>query len=227
MKVPILIPNIFNHPFTYMDATKKLSKGDFVKVSFGSSLVTGVVWNFFEKTNKNFKIKSIQEVLDVPKMKSSMIEFINWFSLYNVVPLGMSLRLVLFNKGIVDKIKKEDLNQFKFLKNESKYSLNLEQKKCLEEISRKKINFKVHVLDGVTGSGKTLVYFSRAKEIMDKGYQVLILLPEIGLTSQFRKRFIEFFNFEPAIWHSNVSKKNKKIIWKGVLENKIKAVAYI
>jgi len=224
MKVPILIPNIFNHPFTYMDATKKLSKGDFVKVSFGSSLVTGVVWNFFEKTNKNFKIKSIQEVLDVPKMKSSMIEFINWFSLYNVVPLGMSLRLVLFNKGIVDKVKKEDLNQFKFLKNESKYSLNLEQKKCLEEISRKKINFKVHVLDGVTGSGKTLVYFSRAKEIMDKGYQVLILLPEIGLTSQFRKRFIEFFNFEPAIWHSSVSKKSKKIIWKGVLENKIKAV---
>ena len=78
MKVSILIPNIFNHPFTYQNKSKKLFKGDFVKVPFGPSLVTGVVWNFFEKTNKNFKTKSVQEVLDVPKMKSSMIEFINY-----------------------------------------------------------------------------------------------------------------------------------------------------
>ena len=50
------------------------------------------------------------------------------------------------------------------------------------------------------------------------------MLPEIGLTSQFQKRFFNFFNFEPAIWHSDVTKKNKRIIWRGVVENKIKAV---
>ena len=80
------------------------------------------------------------------------------------------------------------------------------------------------MIEGVTGSGKTLVYFSRIKNLIDKGYQALILLPEIGLTSQFHKRFLEFFGFEPAIWHSGITKKNKKIIWRGVLENKIKAV---
>ena len=224
MKVSILIPNIFNHPFTYQIKSKKLVKGDFVKVPFGPSLVTGVVWDYFEETNKNFKMKSVVEVIDVPRMKSSMIKFVNWFSLYNLVPLGMSLRLVMFNKTAVEKIENKNFDQFKSIGISKKYLLNFEQKKCLEEISNKSINFNVHVIDGVTGSGKTLVYFSRVKELINKGYQALIMLPEIGLTSQFQKRFFNFFNFEPAIWHSDVTKKNKKIIWRGVVENKIKAV---
>ena len=224
MKVSILIPNIFNHPFTYQNKSTKLAKGDFVKVPFGSSLVTGVVWDYFEETNKNFKMKSVVEVIDVPRMKSSMIKFVNWFSLYNLVPLGMSLRLVMFNKTAVEKIENKNFDQFKSIGISKKYLLNFEQKKCLEEISNKSINFNVHVIDGVTGSGKTLVYFSRVKELINKGYQALIMLPEIGLTSQFQKRFFNFFNFEPAIWHSDVTKKNKRIIWRGVVENKIKAV---
>ena len=224
MEVSILIPNIFNHPFTYQNKSTKLAKGDFVKVPFGSSLVTGVVWDYFEETNKNFKMKSVVEVLDVPRMKSSMIKFVNWFSLYNLVPLGMSLRLVMFNKTAVEKIENKNFDQFKSIGISKKYLLNFEQKKCLEEISNKSINFNVHVIDGVTGSGKTLVYFSRVKELINKGYQALIMLPEIGLTSQFQKRFFNFFNFEPAIWHSDVTKKNKRIIWRGVVENKIKAV---
>ena len=64
-------------------------------------------------------------------------------------------------------------------------------------------------MDGVTGSGKTLVYFNRLREIINRGYQALIMLPEIGLTAQFKKRFVDFFGFEPAIWHSATSKKNK------------------
>ena len=224
MKVSILNPNIFNHPFTYQIKSKKLVKGDFVKVPFGPSLVTGVVWDYFEETNKNFKMKSVVEVIDVPRMKSSMIKFVNWFSLYNLVPLGMSLRLVMFNKTAVEKIENKNFDQFKSIGISKKYLLNFEQKKCLEEISNKSINFNVHVIDGVTGSGKTLVYFSRVKELINKGYQALIMLPEIGLTSQFQKRFFNFFNFEPAIWHSDVTKKNKRIIWRGVVENKIKAV---
>ena len=224
MKVSILIPNIFNHPFTYIDKNKKLKIGNFVKVEFGSSLVTGVVWNFFEEKNKNFKIKPVLKVLEVPKMKKSMMNFINWFSTYNVVPLGMALRLVLLNKEVVEKLKDNSFDQFNSFGSSKNFSLNDEQKKCLEQISKEKTKFNVHVIEGVTGSGKTLVYFSRIKELIDKGYQALIMLPEIGLTSQFHKRFLEFFRFEPGIWHSGITKKNKKIIWRGVVENKIKAV---
>ena len=70
--------------------------------------------------------------------------------------------------------------------------------------------FRVHVLQGTTGSGKTIVYFSALKEIIKKGFQGLILLPEIGLTSQFEKKFIEFFGIKPAVWHSGISKKKKR-----------------
>jgi len=69
-----------------------------------------------------------------------------------------------------------------------------------------------------------LVYFERIKDVVEKGLQALILLPEIALTSQFSRRFKEFFGSEPAIWHSKTKKKNKSIIWKGITEGKIKIV---
>jgi primosomal protein N' (replication factor Y) len=70
--------------------------------------------------------------------------------------------------------------------------------------------FRVHVLQGTTGSGKTMVYFEALKEIIKKVSR-LILLPEIGLTSQFEKKFLEFFGITPAVWHSGISKKKKKL----------------
>ena len=57
MKYPILVPNIFNHPFTY-ESNLILKVGDYVMVPFGKSKITGVVWDEFEKNNnKNFKTK--------------------------------------------------------------------------------------------------------------------------------------------------------------------------
>ena len=52
--------------------------------------------------------------------------------------------------------------------------------------------------------------------------QVLVLLPEIFLTNEFKSRFEEFFGFEPSIWHSKITPKQKRIIWKGLIKNKIK-----
>ena len=97
MKFPILLPNIFNHPFTY-ESDLKLQIGDFVEVPFGKSKLIGVVWNEFEKTNnKNFKIKKIINKLDIPSLKKNTLEFLNWFSEYNIVPKGMALKLVLIS----------------------------------------------------------------------------------------------------------------------------------
>jgi late competence protein required for DNA uptake (superfamily II DNA/RNA helicase) len=73
-------------------------------------------------------------------------------------------------------------------------------------------NYNVTVLEGVTGSGKTLVYFERIRDFLNKGFQSLIMLPEIALTNQFSERFKEFFGVDPAIWHSGTSKKNKAIL---------------
>jgi len=224
MKVPILIPNIFDHPFTYDSNSLNLDKGNYVIVPFGSTKITGIVWDKFEKAEKKFLIKKIEKKLDVPKMQGSMIDFLNWFSIYNIVPIGMCIRLTLLSKGAVENIPENSFNQYQKLNRNLKYKLNSEQEKCLSEIKKKGNKFNVHVLDGVTGSGKTLVYFNRLREIINRGYQALIMLPEIGLTTQFKKRFIDFFGFEPAIWHSATSKKNKKIIWRGIVEKKIRVV---
>ena len=61
-------------------------------------------------------------------------------------------------------------------------------------------------------------------EKISQGKQVLILLPEIGLTYEFERKFKEYFGFNAAVWHSSITKKNKKIIWSGLANGKIKVV---
>ena len=225
MKVPVLFPKIFDYPFTYKsEISQKLTPGDFVKAPFGSSEVTGVVWPHEQKTEKKFKLKKISKKINVKNLNSSMIKFITWFSKYNLVSLGMSFKMCLLNKDVVEKSFNKEFDRFKIKKGKNKFLLNTEQKKSLAFIKSIGKNYNVTVLEGVAGSGKTLVYFERIKDFIDKGFQALILLPEIALTNQFSRRFKEFFDAEPAIWHSGATKKNKSIIWKGITEGKIKII---
>jgi len=225
MKVPVLFPKIFNYPFTYeSEISEPLKPGDFVKVPFGSNIITGVVWPQEQITDKKFKIKKIKKKINVQNLNSSMIKFISWFSKYNLVPLGMTLKMCLLNKDVVEKNFNEEFGKFKVKNQKNKFLLNADQKKSLTFIRNVGNNYNVTVLEGVTGSGKTLVYFERIKDFVRKGLQVLILLPEIALTNQFSNRFKEFFGSEPAIWHSAITKKNKSIIWKGITNGKIKIV---
>ena len=225
MKIPVLFPKIFDHPFTYKnEISDSLNPGDFVKAPFGSNEITGVIWPDAQKTEKKFKLKKISKKIDVQSLNSTMIKFITWFSKYNLVPLGMSLKMCLLNKNVVERSFDKEFYKYKIKKNKNKFSLNAEQKKSLTFLKKIGDNYNVTVLEGVAGSGKTLVYFERIQDILAKGFQALILLPEIALTYQFSKRFKEFFGVEPAIWHSGTTKKNKSIIWKGISEGKIKIV---
>jgi len=225
MKIPVLFPKIFDYPFTYKsEISEPLNSGDFVKAPFGYNEITGVVWPYEQKTEKKFKIKKISKKINVKNLNSSMIQFISWFSKYNLVPLGMSLKMCLLNKDVVEKDFNKEFFKFKVKKSKKNFLLNEEQKKSLNFIKSIGNNYNVTVLEGVAGSGKTLVYFERVKDLIHNGFQALILLPEIALTNQFSRRFQEFFGAEPAIWHSGTTKKNKSIIWKGITEGKIKIV---
>ena len=216
MKFPILLPNIFNHPFTY-ESDLNLKVGDYVVVPFGKSKITGVVWDEFEKkNNKNFKLKTVSKKLNVIPLKKTTIKFLNWFAKYNIIPKGMALKMVLLSSNVIEKFQQEVFKTFNTNIGASKIKLSEEQKRSLKKMNISNQKFRVHVLQGTTGSGKTIVYFSALKEIINKNFQGLILLPEIGLTSQFEKKFLEFFGITPAIWHSGISKKRKEIIWSGV-----------
>jgi len=224
MKFPILLPNIFNYPFTY-ESDIELKIGDFVEVPFGKSKIIGVVWDNFEKnSNKSFKVRKIIRKLEIPNLKKKTLQFLNWFSEYNIVPKGMALKLVLLSGKGVEKLDKKFDSELNNTIQKNFFELTNEQKKILNEINISNQKFNVHVLQGTTGSGKTIVYFEALKRILKKGFQGLIMLPEIGLTNQFEKKFIEFFGFKPAIWHSGITKKNKEIIWNGIINGEIKVV---
>ena len=224
MNFPILLPNIFNHPFTYK-SDQKLNVGDFVEVPFGKTKIIGVVWDNFEKNeNKTFKMKKIIRKLEIPKLKKKTINFLNWFSEYNIVPKGMALKLTLLSGRPVKKLDNKFYKDFSFKLKKNSFELNVEQKESLKEMNNMNKKFNVHVLQGTTGSGKTIVYFETLKHILQKGYQGLIMLPEIGLTNQFEKKFFEFFGFKAAIWHSGITKKNKEIIWSGITNGEISVV---
>ncbi len=211
MKFPILLPNIFNYPFTY-ESNLKLNAGDYVEVPFGKSKVIGVVWDEFEKNyDKKFKIKTVTKKLNITPLKLKTIKFLNWFAVYNIVPKGMVLKLVLLSNKAIEKAQISNYQDYELKEQNKLFNLSEDQKKILKEINSNNNKFKVHVLQGVTGSGKTIVYFENLKEIIKKKFQVLILLPEIGLTSQFEKKFYEFFGFKAAIWHSGISKKKKNL----------------
>lgn len=84
--------------------------------------------------------------------------------------------------------------------------------------------FSATLLDGITGSGKTEVYFEAIAEALSRKKQVLVLVPEISLTSQWLKRFEMRFGVTPYIWHSDVGIKDKALTWKAVQKNKAKVV---
>ena len=81
------------------------------------------------------------------------------------------------------------------------------------------------LLEGVTGSGKTEVYFEAVAAAIEQGRQALILMPEIALTGQFLDRFAKRFGVRPAEWHSGVSARKRARIWSGVASGDVKVVA--
>jgi len=224
MKYPILIPNIFDHPFTY-ESSLKLKTGDYVNVPFGRKTIVGVVWDEFEKNgNKKFEIKSVKEKLNIEPLKQKTIDFFNWFSLYNLVPLGMALKLHLLSGNAIEKQKNSEYQKYQIEFNKEKFYLSDEQEKAFKELAKHDNSFRVHLLQGTTGSGKTIVYFKAIEKIIYQGQQSLILLPEIGLTGEFEKKFKKFFGFEAAVWHSKITSKRKKVIWSGLTCGEIKVV---
>jgi primosomal protein N' (replication factor Y) len=85
--------------------------------------------------------------------------------------------------------------------------------------------FSTSLLDGVTGSGKTEVYFEAVAEAIRRGKQALILLPEIALTGQFLDRFAERFGVRPVEWHSQVSARKRARAWDAIAKGEVAVVA--
>lgn len=213
----ILLPTALDQFFTY-SYDQDLKIGNIVNVEFGKRKIWGVVVNInIIQDPKIDKIKKIIAINDNIFLNEKYITFISKLANYNMVSRGLVLKSFI-NILNSNKTKKEPEL---FIQNFNQDNLNLKEllshqlevaQNIFEEITKNKAqNFLIH---GVTGCGKTEIYFDIiAKILANNNSQILILLPEIALTSQITMRFEQQFGFKAAIWHSKISAKNKREIY--------------
>jgi primosomal protein N' (replication factor Y) len=105
-------------------------------------------------------------------------------------------------------------------------TLNPEQERAADALRAEVAaeHFSATLLDGVTGSGKTETYFEAVAAALAAGKQALILLPEIALTVQFLDRFAERFGCRPAEWHSDLSQKERRRIYRAIMRGEARVV---
>ena len=128
----------------------------------------------------------------------------------------------MLSKGLLNK---QILNEAIAIENKND-NLSQEQQVAANKLCKALDNdsYKAFLLSGVTGCGKTEVYFKAIERALQKGGQVLILVPEIALTQQLITRFENRLGFKPDSWHSSKSKNNKQALWWAVINGNAKVV---
>ncbi|MDD7888114.1 primosomal protein N' [Flavivirga sp. 57AJ16] len=130
----------------------------------------------------------------------------------------------LIDKGILEEYYiQTDRVQYSGGENEATKNLNEYQEVALKEIKNAFNKHAVTLLHGVTSSGKTEVYVKLIEDTLNKGKQVLYLLPEIALTAQLITRLQEYFGEQVAVFHSKYSSQERVEVWNHVLNNSGKA----
>ena len=226
----ILLPLPFNQTFQYLyNENEKLELGDFVSVPFKDKIITGCIWENKSKLKKKLsknRIKNIEKKLNFPPLTKENRDFIIWVSNYTMNPLGATLKLCLNIKQIFKK-KKIDENKKQFANLKFNKILLTKEQLNAKKFIYKKINekkFSSVVIDGVAGSGKTEVYFEAINKCLIEKKQVLVLLPEISMTTQWFDRFKKRFQADPLLWHSDIKVSEKIKIWKSIIDGNVNIV---
>ncbi|MDR2685583.1 MAG: primosomal protein N' [Rickettsiales bacterium] len=211
--VRVLLPLPHTDGFDYsIKFPGPLIPGAFVNVPFMNKTMTGVVMGRGSASLAPEKIKPISEILNIAPLTPADIDWIQRMSDWTMMTQGAVLRLIMNVEFREEKRKSKPL-AIPTYKDTQKIVLTPDQKTAAEQIQATD-KFKVHLLDGVTGSGKTQVYFDMAMRFYEAGKNVLIMMPEIALTQQFIKKFENKFGAEPLVWHSNLTPSTRRKIWR-------------
>ncbi|WP_052264724.1 replication restart helicase PriA, partial [Wolbachia endosymbiont of Operophtera brumata] len=200
--------------FSYaVEEDTEVSIGDYVVVPFGRKRLIGIVWKYSGKSDR--ELKCIEQKIELPSIRPKLIEFAEWVAQYNVIPIGMLAKVIMGGVLKVNQIDKLVFTKQKQEISEIDCQLSPEQQAARNKIISNLNEYSVTLLDGETGSGKTEVYLSviaRLIEIVNDA-QVLILLPEIVLTSQLVNRVHSQISGNIAEWHSGLTPKARRNNW--------------
>lgn len=197
-------------PLSYFWEGPELIRGTSVIVPLGRRQTTGVVLGQQKETHAEIKMKSIISVDDSrPPLDAAFLKWLEWVAEYYVYPIGQVTALAF--PPLPEKGRK------KFEEQETKSAevappLTEEQEKVLAQIAAAPKG-KVHLLHGVTGSGKTEIYLQLLAKVIAEKKQGLVLVPEIALTPQLKKRFEARFPGEIAMIHSEMTPRDRTNAW--------------
>ncbi len=215
--------------FTYSDSNlteeekTKIQRGIIVEVPFGRGKknTTGVILGKSESQIESlfqFEIKSIAAIsIDMPPIPESYLLWIEWLSQYYLYPLGQILSFTI--PPLLKKAEKKKLIKSKNIISSAPPQLTVEQAKVVRDVLTYP-NFGVHLVFGVTGSGKTEIYMRVLHEILLKGKSGLVIVPEISLTPQLISRFNDRFGDAVAVIHSHLTPREKTNQWWAMVDQK-------
>ena len=206
----VAIPVPLHNTFDYLCA-ERFEIGARVKVPFGRKKVTGVV--LAQKDKSQFeKLKQVEEVIDNEALLSNdILEFLMWSANYYHHPVGEVINNAIpknLRNGHPALIKKPGEKNHKSSSNA--FELTKEQIHAINEIVKNLESFNGFLLHGVTGSGKTEVYLNITEKVIQAGGQVLVLVPEIGLTPQMISRFEERIDGRVVAVHSQLNETQRQ-----------------
>ena len=206
----VAIPVPLHNTFDYL-CKEKVVIGSRVKVPFGSKKVTGIVLSHKDKSSFS-KLKEVEEVIDHEALLSKeILEFLTWSANYYHHPIGEVLSNAIpknLRNGKPALLKKPSEAHVKL--SSTDIQLTTEQSFAITEVLKSSSEFNGFLLHGVTGSGKTEVYLNITERLLKTGKQVLVLVPEIGLTPQMISRFKERIEGQVVAVHSQLNDTQKQ-----------------
>lgn len=197
-----------------------LERGQWVLVPLGKRQTLGLVVgpaDTYEKEN----LKSVIEIdTSIPQISETYMNWLVWLSEYYQYPLGLVAEL---SRPALEKKKSNRISQrpevVPLLEPDFAPELTNEQKNCLNEIKSHK-NFQVHLVHGVTGSGKTEIYLNLLEKTLKQNQSAIVLVPEIALTPQLIQRFAKRFGNKIAAFHSQMTPREKTNHWWDIVEGR-------
>lgn len=216
----IAVPVPLHRLYDYMPPpdfnTNQLVPGIRVKVPFGKREIIGILVEVSStSTLPHHKLKPASEIIDRESLFSpNILKLLHWASDYYHHPLGEVFATALPKTLRLGKLPKNKKNHATtFLDPEKNILLNQSQQQAVNQTIKTLHEFRIFLLDGVTGSGKTEVYLQIIAAVLAAGKQAIVLVPEIGLTPQIVERFQARFPGMITVLHSGLTDRERAEAW--------------
>lgn len=208
---PLRIIRLGSSTFTYT-SSEPLLVGQIVTIEVGKKILVGLIMSSVKEPS--YKTKEITAVIEKTPIPEPLVKLALWLAEYYTTPLATVLQTVL-PRGL-DKARRARPTQAHTSKRDrTTIVFNKDQEHAITEIM--KSTDGTIILQGVTGSGKTEVYKEIARRMVGKGKSVIVLVPEISLTSQIISEFLHDFP-GVIVTHSHMTEAERHAVWKQVLD---------